>query len=152
MWGNTVYTFVLALILQIKSKFDFCKNCFIQLIPGTSKKDGRFSSARYHKPFDLGKVIYYFKGVLKTNQLHGTKDFESFGQQLLATPFSLFKLLQLFNFYEQCWPQMVSIQNIFFGKKPCNFEPFCDRIKSVEKKRLQPTKFLHSNGLAVNTL
>ena len=33
-----LYTFLLALILQIEGKFDFCNNCFSQLIPGTRKR------------------------------------------------------------------------------------------------------------------
>ena len=46
------------------------------------------------KPCDLGIGNLLLKGVLKTNQLHGTKEFESFGQQLFKVTLFLY-----FNFY-----------------------------------------------------
>ena len=63
---------------------------------------------------------------------------DSFGQPVLIKKNSLFELLQLLNFYKQCWPYIVSIQKKKFGKKikkaiPNNFVSLL--IKSVLLRR-----------------
>ena len=56
---------------------------------------------------DILKVIY--QGVLTTIWMRLSKLLHSFGQPLFNNYFSLFQLLQLFNFYKQWWPYLVSI-------------------------------------------
>ena len=56
---------------------------------------------------DILKVIY--QGVLTTIWMRLSKLLHSFGQPLFNNHFSLFQLLQLFNFYKQWWPYLVSI-------------------------------------------
>ena len=72
-------------------------------------------------------------------------------RQLLTTSFSnifsLFQLLQLFNFYKQCWPYISfhskHFLDLFLYIKTCNIQPFCYDIKSVLLRREHKYRVFH---------